>query len=470
MYNLSRFQQEFASLKADMERLAVEIPGRLPVKLALRPPPGPPVDPPEPRSSPDPVWTATEVLERWVRGGLAELRALGRRYITAVIAATADPQVGPRLSRDADFVALLVQVAPQRRLLPALARMYFHAYPPPAHLHAAISAQFAGFQNRRWPRWLAEVQWTSAPAEAAERALRDLSDGVPATDWVVLARELDLPSSLPDGPWAEQIVQRAVVDERNNEALDRMLRLLTFADGGMEFRNGSRMTGATVLAIKRLVRLVHHNQALRADKGVRDDVTGLLRARVGDFFQVASEAIWLRAGLDNERRILKTWRVSQIIDLVFRQLVPNNMSRHQTEERREFWSLYQNCVEAVWVFAHSALKARLETNEIHKLRRDGSLHVGLLIGANQQAVIWMLVRGLNGQLSTAIEGNANTRWRVWPGGHLPEDENVLEYSRLDAMEVEHRGDSGVHSQNSFYGHGVWQPRVRELLRNRGVNP
>lgn len=90
MDELAQVLAGVAALRGEMERLAAEIPGVLPVRVRLSPPPGKPIPQPDPRTPLPPVWTPEEVLTRWREAGPALFPGLSRRELGAVFVATAD--------------------------------------------------------------------------------------------------------------------------------------------------------------------------------------------------------------------------------------------------------------------------------------------------------------------------------------------------------------------------------------------
>lgn len=445
-----------AALRGEMERLSAEIPGVLPVRIVL-PSVRPPTIQPPPRRETPPPWTPAEVLTRWRAEGPALLDALSRRHINAIIAATAHPEVGPLLAREAVFVQALVSITPPRRLVPALARMYFYAFPAHEHVHVALAEQLRGGGAGYMPTWTMGWTWRASAIEAARLGARWLADEIGAHGWEACSRKWSLPDALVGGPWAHPIVEAARVNPQAGDALARTTRLLRFADGGKELAAGYSIQPATVSAIRALVRLGHLQGHLRRE------IAALLTRRIGDPFRVAEDARW--RGLEEEQRQVRTWLALQTIHILFTNLVPDNIPEDMTTPRRDFWERYADYVSFLGLLVDPRLRDRMRLPEVQSLINSGAVTQRWLEGGAQQAVVWLHLVGRGGQHVTCIEGNANTRWRVWPGHHMLPRGATVAYSEISA--IEHRiagAQSGPHL-------GHWQGRVEGILRNfYGIYP
>lgn len=444
-----------AALRGEMERLSAEIPGVLPVRIVL-PSVRPPIIQPPPRRETPPPWTPAEVLARWRTEGPALLDALSRRHINAIIAATAHPEVGPLLAREAVFVQALVSITPPRRLVPALARMYFYAFPAHEHVHVALAEQLLGDGGRYAPLWAREAAVPPAGAAAVQRLSVWLGTRIATEPWTTVIQRWGLPDSMPTGPWAEPLVKAAPMEPRQPDALARATLLLRFADDGVERRDGHALRPASLAALKRMMQIATQ----RPD--VRMTAASLVRARVGDPFRVAEDARWV--GLEEERRQLKAWIAGEVLDLLFTNLRPNNAHSHHTEPRRLFWKSYTHRVDRLWLLIDRQMAPRLEEPALRRLKDLGVVEVRWLDTTMQQAIVWMHLRNQAGQIVTVAEGNANATVRMRSGAWNPPP-GTVNYSD----HVVHGLLSDLHARTRRHMDG-WEQRLRDDLSSFGVYP
>lgn len=455
MDELAQALAGLAVLKGEMERLSAELPGVLPVRIAL-PPVSPPINQPPRRKETPPPWAPDEVLRRWRAAGPALLDAPSRRHMSAIIAATAHPEVGPLLAREAVFVQGLAAVASPRQLVPALARMYFYASPAHEHVHVALAAQLKGDGADYAPLWARESTWHLAASATAPRLSVSLGAQIATEPWTTMIQRWGLPDSLPNGPWAEPVVKAAPMDTRQPDALTRATLLLRFADGGVELRDGHSLRPASLAALKRVMQVA----SVRPD--VRMATLSLMRARVGDPFRVTDDARW--RGLEEERRQIKAWIAGEVLDLLFTNLRPNNDHRHHTEPRRRFWQHYTQRVERLWLLIDRQMAHRLDEPELRRLKELGVVEVRWLDTTVQQAIVWMHLRNQAGQVITVAEGNANATVRMRSGA-WEAPRGTVNYS----SDVVHGDLSEVYARTRRHMDG-WEQRLRDDLASFGVYP
>jgi hypothetical protein len=360
-----------------------------------------------------------------------------------VRAAASHPEVGAALAADIPFVRTLADRISSRRLARVLSQLYFCAHPPPAHIVEMVVA-LPPDDRPAWTR--------IGPAGDAGRVLVGLGRLIRERPWAGLVDEHELPDTLLTGPWPPAILRTV-----RASSLPEAERLLRFADGQVERVAPASVTEAVKAAVKVMVAF---GEGCPADRIV---VAARLRRRVGEVFGVIDPLRW--AGLEPELARVRMWVAGEILDLVFKRIVPDDRDlRAQARARHEFWRRYTRSVDRLWLLVHEDLADRLDDPEIQRLMRElpGVIETAKLKGGPEQAVVWMHLRTTAGTLVTAVEGNANTMFRMARGAIAPTRSRPVQYSPhiVNARSWEHE----------LRHQGQWEPRFAEALSRAGVRP
>lgn len=410
---------------------------------------------PDTRQALPPTLSPAQVDAAWRADGAAWLAALGRRDLSAVAAATGDPTVGARLALDPVLLPCLLPRLRTRRRFAVLTRLYFHVYPTPHHLSAALHELRAATPTEQWPAWAARFQ------QGNDRLVRGIGEAVVAEGWAAMAEALDLPDAASRGTWAEAVAERAHVT-----SVAEGERLLRYADGGREMRGPAALTPAGRHVVRKLV--AYANRATAA----RLRIASLLRLRVADVFGIADAAAW--TGLEAERKQIRRWVAAEILDVLFRHLVPNNEHAHHTEPRRAFWQRYTGRVDRLWLLIEPGMRHRLDRPDLRELleRVGDVVEIRDLEGAGEQAIVWMHLRADGGGVVTVVEGNANASCRVRFGALEPPRRRVrgglaaVRYSQDIVRGVLSTGKADfVRAHQSG-----WEQHLGRELRSLGVRP
>lgn len=438
----------------ELERLSVDLqttpllfdPRRLPAKPRLRNV----VDDGASDHEPQPTLSAEQVFAAWSAGGLGWLDGLGRRDLAAVALAARHPIFGPRLSAEAQFVdALLPRLRPRRRLA-VLGRMWFHHFPPPPPVVRAFDLARQLVPPDAQPRWW---RTTSDPGGLA----RHVASALRTREWEDLSADEELPDEASAPPWADVVCSFGTATD-----VDHLVRLLRYADRGEERSSRSVLSEGGRVVVQRLV------VAATGQPQHQGRVAALLRGRVGDVFGGADDAGW--RGLERERGTVRSWVAGQVLDILFRHLTPAKDSEaHQTEPRRLFWRKYTHRVERLWLLVENSLRKRLLASDMRELldRCGDMVEVRTLEGSAQRAIVWMQLRTSSGNIVTVIEGNANTTFRIRPGGHAPKSGHV-HYS--DQIVGDVFSSERVDVKTRTHASSTWEARFAQDLRDVGVWP
>jgi len=242
-------------------------------------------------------------------------------------------------------------------------------------------------------------------------------------------------------------------------------RLLRFSDGGDEKNHRGAVTPAVREAVRQIVSLGEARASFRLS------LAGLLRRRLGDVFSVVDKAIW--RGLEKERTTLRRWVAGEILDILFRNLVPDNEFRHQTRARQKFWRKYTHRVERMWLLIHPDLRSRMERGSVRDLlEKVGSVvEVRTLEGQDEQAIVWMHLQANYGGTVTVIDGNANSSFRAREGALSPPHSKYrgrsspVNYSR----DIVRGPFAKRHPEVAIRPHrGDWTTKVENDLNDLGV--
>ncbi len=439
--------QELQRLSVDLHTTSLLFdPRRLPPKPRPRD-----LDDDELDSEPRPTLSADQVSAAWRAGGRVWMDGLGRRDLAAVALTARHPTLGPELSAEADFVdALLPRLRPRRRVV-VLGRMWFHHYPPPP----AVVRQFE-LARQTVPRDLQPRWWVVAHTDPGG-LVRHLAGALRTREWEQLAADDDLPDEASGPAWAWAVCQSTTSTD-----VDHLVRILRYADRGADVSSPVLLSEGGLVVVQKLVaaaRVLSHQQGR---------VAALLRRRVGDVFGGAEDAGW--RGLDRERSEVRSWVAGEVLDILFRHLTPaKDAESHQTEPRRLFWRRYTHRVERLWLLVENSLRERLLGSDMRELleRCGDMVEVRTLQGSAQRAIVWMQLRTASGNLVTVIEGNANTRFRIRPGGHGPKPGHI-DYSDQIVEDVFSKDRADVKTRT--HASSTWETRFAQDLRDVGVWP
>jgi len=195
----------------------------------------------------------------------------------------------------------------------------------------------------------------------------------------------------------------------------------------------------------------------------RLELARLLRRRIGDVFGTVDRARWV--GLEEERRIIRSWVASELLDVLFKHLVPEQ-DHHQTEPRRHFWSRYTSKVERLWLLVSPKLRLRLARPDLQEtLDKVGDIvELRALHGQDEQAILWMHLTGSQGTVSV-IEGNANSTCRIRKGEWKPPVGHIVDYTADIVHGPFEKARKKVRTQ---VHRGAWDKSVRNYLKEFGV--
>jgi hypothetical protein len=395
-----------------------------------------------------PTLSPQEVLSAWTRGKAAWLAQRGRRDLSAVVASLAAPSAGPQLARDDTFSAALLPLLRPRQQWRALTALFFQSFPPSTALSAAVH-RVRHADPERAPEW-------SRSVGNLQPFLASLGQAIATHDWASVRGQWQLPESVSTSGWASAVVANALVG-----TLEELERLLLFVDGGEERVAPTPLRDAHLPLVRAMVVMGQNAPSMRLR------IAALLRRRIGDVFGVADSASW--RGLEAERSRVRAWVAAEILDILFKHLVPNSEYAHHTEPRRQFWGRYTGCVDRLWLLIGPRLRQRLERGEIKDLlQKVGDvIEIRELHGQDQQAIVWMQLRAAGGRVVTVIEGNANSRCRLGTGSYEPPRKAAVDYSH----DIVHGplGDHGAHTFSQAHL-GDWQRKVSHALLERGIRP
>lgn len=393
---------------------------------------------------------ARHVLEGWKRGGAAWLAQLGRRDLSAVAGAVGHPTVGPLLTADAAFVEALVPRLRLRRQVTIVSRMWFHQYPPSGTLVAQFARVREAVPVEQQPRWWS---WTDSGPDAVARRI---ADALRLRAWLPFAEAEELPDEASGHPWSTVVCRVAYPSE-----VDHAERLLRYADRGIGVATPAPLPPGAATTIRELVAIgvqSPHNR-LR--------IVALLRRRLGDVFGGAEAAGW--RGLEAERAQVRSWVAGEILDVLFKHLVPDNDAAHQTEPRRVFWRRYTHRVERLWLLVERSLRRRLDASDVRDvLERCGEVvEVRELEGSTERAIVWMQLRTASGGVVSVIDGNANTTFRARSGAFAPgPGRHAVNYGSEIVSGVFSERAGAVERKHA----GRWEGRITSELGALGVWP
>jgi hypothetical protein len=410
--------------------------------------------PPPPRPAPPPVpWT--EVVAAWRAGGQRGLEAGGRPLLRAAAYAMQAAPLSPwpdAVAGDPAFVDALLPLLSPRSRQKVLAAVVLGRWPPdPRRWSALVSAVGAG----RVPRWWGDGM-VPATGLVVGHLVAHFADRVTAGA-LRGPGDLDLPATLWSGGWAMEVLKMLPADSREGAS-----RAFTFADrGDADAGEGSPVTQEVACSAEKVVRAAVVNPVFRVE------ALALLRRRLGSPFGADAEARW--RGAATLLPLVRSWMVGEVLDLVFRSLVPRTMYQEHTEPRRAFWSRYSSRVEQLMVYASPSLQPRLRDERMRLVARalGVELEGATVIGGSEQALVWMVLRGDEGAV-TVIEGNANTAVRAWNGRHPPPQRRYLQFrDDICSGRVVGRQLPQLHQVHNA---GQWQREVAHWLWVRGVHP
>jgi hypothetical protein len=446
------FQDALASFRrfrVELQGLPVEVRlvQRLPRLEQLPRPPRVRTEDDEPSPALPLTLSPVEVAHGWQSRGKSWLDSLRRRDLSAVVAALGDPSVGPRLASEDAFVSALPPLLRPRQQWRALSALFFQKYLP----SSALLSEVVRLKNKdpdRAPPWTDKVSQTRV-------FLASVAHAIAHGGWTAAREEFALPACVTTSGWALAIVKSATPTD-----LDQRERLLRFADDGEERQASAPLREAHVPVIKEMVAYGRENA------GIRLQIASLLRRRVGEVFGVVAQASW--RGLEDELRQIRMWVASEILDILFKHLVPDSEFAHHTEPRRLFWRKYTGFVDRLWLLIGPRLRQRLERGEVKDLlQRVGDvIEIRELQGQDQQAIVWIQLRSPRGEV-TVIEGNANSRCRLGTGAYEPPRAGAVHYS----THIVHGalGDQRAHTFSQPHL-GDWQRKVAHALLERGIRP
>jgi hypothetical protein len=393
-----------------------------------------------------PLMTPTEVLEKWKRDGAPWIKTCSRLHLRAVVAAARDMFVGPALLTDGTLWMPLKNRLRDRQADQVLNAGFFVAGAPRwTELAIRHRARVAPDQVPGW--------WVNPGPEAGPLA-SEVALGASTRAFVEVLEQMGLPDTLPDS-----FLVTVVRASQATHAAD-IASLCSFLDRGMEMGNRAVIFDSTREWVRRATQV-----GIRFP-GERLAIAELLRGRIGDLAIGRDDARWL--GLEDERRIVRTWLVGEVFRVLFSHLVPEGDHRHQTEPRRRFWSKYDESVEKIWLLVCDDHRARLDGDEaLAKLKVHGLLEVLRFTGQSEQDALWMQLRSSRGESVTILEGNANMPIRVQAGAVPPPlpprpSAAVVEYQHARALfpefdeprPITHRGD--------------WQSRASNVLADLSI--
>lgn len=394
-----------------------------------------------------PTLSPAEVAAGWRAGGQAWMAALGRRDLSAVVAATRDPYIGPGFASDDHFCRALTTILRPRQLERAVSNLVLQRHPPSPTLCTALHHLRAADPERA-PEWWSQVLNQQLAGRLAAAITRD--------GWVRVREDLHLPELVSSSTWAD-----AVVGTATSTRVDELERLLAFVDGGEAKSPVAPLRSAHLQIVRKLVSV-----GLK-DSTIRLRIATLLRGRIGDVFGVADAERWRE--LAKERLQVRAWVANQILDVLFKHLVPDLEGSHQTESRRQFWKKYTHRIERMWLIVESKLRRRLERGEVQELLAQVGdvIEVKDLSGAPEQAIVWMQLSADGGNTVTVIEGNANSSCRLRPGAHKVPAFKVVDYSNHIVHGTFDEAHSNVVRQGHHHG---WESHLAWKLGNFGIRP
>ena len=227
-----------------------------------RPPPAPP-----PLTS----VTAQAVAEGWSSGGEGWVEQLGRRDLVAALRLLGIPFAGRRLVELDGLASSLVAVADRRlrapRFVEALAQIWFLNHPPVPAFSARLERARRDLDAALVPRWLREVGANATCVVRRTGAAFRLHPVETALG------EWDLPPSLVDGPWVEEIARM-----ERPASMEEVERLMLLADHGKLLRAPAAVSEAVRHVARSAVSL--GRQMVEA----RRRIVSLLRGRIGELF------------------------------------------------------------------------------------------------------------------------------------------------------------------------------------------
>ncbi len=399
-----------------------------------------------------PLLSPVEVLARWHREGAAWLRTCSRLDLRAVVVAAKNAIVGPALLTDGAFWPALKARVRDRQADQVLNIGYFFTGNL-SWIEAAIRSR-AAVAPAEVPPW-----WT-APGPTAGPLASAVARATATATFAEVLDQLGLPEALPEAFMTS--VARASQATQAGE----LATLRSFLDRGAEMGSRAVIFNSTREWVRRAVQVGARFPRERLA------VAELLRGRVGELTTGRDDARW--AGIEEERRTVRTWLIGEIFRVLFSHLVPDGQYRHQTEPRRTFWSRYDQSVEKVWLLICDDHRDRLDGDEaVAKLMQHGLLEVLRFTGQPEQDGLWMQLRSSGGELVTILEGNANTSIRIRRGAISPPIEahgsfrlstRVVKYANAHPLFPNRDGNARI-------GHlGDWQSRAANTLADLSVYP
>jgi hypothetical protein len=434
----------------DLERVALTLSHHSIIpKIDVRswPKPGPPL-PPEPLAPerPRPGDPSADTLSaRWQAGGLGWLRAAERGELRGLRVALRDRYDDRFVTAPGLLEALLDALRPRDKLRLA-ADLYFLRWPPPA----ALEGICADPQLLPPPRWWARLPNMALPDAGA--AARSIAEAVRSGE-ARRPAELGLP---PLPTECELAIAQAAVprDAKHAEAL------LEFLDDGPIGRPAPVREGAAV-ALRALVAAAERKERPRREVAQR------LALRVGSPFGVGAAGQWL--AVKELLPKVRAWLAGEVLEVLFGQLLPDNQFQHHLGPRRDFWKRYTGSVIRMWVAVSPPIRRRgaLQHPDVMAIRAamGADLDIRALSGGAEQALIWMHLQTLQGNVVTVVEGNANTSLRMRAGEVAPLP-GPIQYTQVKDYQF-NRGAIGVETIQHNAG---WDTRAGEFLRANGVFP
>jgi hypothetical protein len=358
-----------------------------------RPPPAPP---------PPTSVTAQAVVEGWSSGGENWAEQLGRRDLMAALRLLGIPFAGRRLVELEGLATSLVALADRRlrapRFMEALAQIWFLNHPPTPAFSARLERARGELDAALLPRWLREVGANAAGVlRCAGAAFRLHPVEVALGEW-------DLPPSLVDGPWVEEIARR-----ERPASIEELERLMLLADHGQLLRAPAAVSEAVRHVARSAVSLGHRMV------DARRRIVSLLRGRIGELFGEAGRPRW--AGLEEQHRTLRSWVAGEFMDVIFQHVHPDSMNWHQLVQRQKFWRQYAGAVDGLSVYVKEGRAQLLAHPDVAKIVKDfeGMVRIGTLDDSptRRHAILVMEMQGTTGPVSV-VEGNSMAKVRVRP--------------------------------------------------------
>lgn len=349
-----------------------------------------------------PPITVEDVALGWEREKHDWVSGLGRRELVGAMRLLGDSWKSGRLV-DLDGLAEALVVAAGMhlrgaRLVDAVCAVWFLKYPPAPGITARLERARAEVDASVLPRWLREI------GAHAAGVVRRVGPRFRLAAAEVAREEWQLPATLTDGPWVDEIVR--LERPASVEEVERLMRL---ADHGADLRAPAALTDGVRHGVRSAT------ECGRQDPALRRRIVTLLRGRVGDLFGEMGRPRW--TGLEEQLRTLRSWVAGEFMDVIFQHVRPDGMFAHQLEPRRSFWRKYGGSVERLTVYVKGG-RAQLVTHpEVSRIVREleGMVRIGTLESPTAgHAILVMEIRGTGG-LVTVAEGNSSAKVRIQPG-------------------------------------------------------